>query len=223
MYRNFSISIIMPCYNEEEGLPFVLEKIPEWVDEVIIVDNNSTDLTARIGSEKGARVFREEKQGYGHAYFKGFAEAKGDIFITLDGDGTYPLENCAHLVDSLIDTPLDFISACRFPLQNPENMDPVSKLGNWVLTLMTGILFNYGLKDSQSGMWVFRAETLPKLQLKSKGMAFSEEIKVEAIRRGLRFKEVHIPYYERYGTKKIKKFEDGIKNLVYLFRLRLRK
>lgn len=204
-------------------MPHVLEKVPDWVDEVVIVDNNSTDKTARIGEEMGARVFREEKQGYGYAYHRGFAEAKGDIFITMDGDGTYPVEEMQRLTDMLLDRELDFISACRFPLSNPENMDGVSKFGNKVLTLSARILFGYGLKDSQSGMWVFRKECLSKMKLKSNGMAFSEEIKIEAIRRKLRFAEEHIPYHLRYGEKKIKKFRDGIKNLWFLIPLRFRR
>ncbi|MEM6269273.1 MAG: glycosyltransferase family 2 protein [Bacteroidota bacterium] len=221
--RELRISLIIPCYNEEEGLPFVLEKVPEIVDEIVIVDNNSTDTTAKLACEAGARVFREPQQGYGHAYYRGFAEATGDIFVTMDGDGTYPPEEIERLIGSLLAEELDFISACRFPLANPKNMDPVSKFGNWVLTRMTRILFGYGLRDSQSGMWVLRREALERLRLESRGMAFSEEIKIEAIRRGLRFREMHIPYYLRFGKKKIKKFEDGIKNLFYLLKLRFRK
>lgn len=223
MYRGHTISLIIPAYNEEEGLPFVLEKAPQSLDEVIVVDNNSTDLTADIGIRFGAKVFREEKQGYGNAYFKGLAEATGDIFVTMDGDGTYPVDRIEALVDALLDEKLDFISACRFPLAVKENMDPVSKFGNWVLTTTTQILFGYRLRDSQSGMWVFRKECLAKMRLQNRGMGFSEEIKIEAIRRKLRFREIHIPYYERYGTKKIKKFEDGVKNLWFLFQLRFRK
>ncbi len=223
MLHGKTISLIIPCYNEEEGLPVVLKNVPSFVDEVIVVDNNSTDLTATIGKDSGAKVFRETEQGYGHAYFKGFAEAKGGIFVTLDGDGTYPVEEIERLVNLLLHDGLDFISACRFPLQNKKNMDIVSKFGNFVLTLITKILFGMGLKDSQSGMWVFRSEILPKLTLKSKGMPFSEEIKIEAIRRKLKFREVHIPYHLRYGKKKIKKFRDGVSNLWWLFKLRFRK
>lgn len=223
MFRQLSVSLVIPCYNEEEGLPFVLEKVPDLVDEIVIVDNNSTDMTRKIGEELGAKVFREQQQGYGYAYHKGFAEAKGDLIVTMDGDGTYPPEEIERLLEILFDQKLDFISACRFPLQNPENMDRVSKFGNWVLTTATRILFGMGLKDSQSGMWVFRRECLDRIKLKSNGMAFSEEIKIEAIRRKLKFREVHIPYHERYGEKKIKKFQDGIKNLFFLFTLRFRR
>lgn len=223
MYRDHTISLLIPAYNEEEGLPIVLEAAPGFLDEIVIVDNNSTDMTANIGAQFGAKVFRESQQGYGFAYFRGLAEVSGDIIVTMDGDGTYPVEKIEFLVNILLDKNLDFISACRFPLQNPKNMDPVSKFGNWVLTKTTQILFGVKLKDSQSGMWVFRRKCLEQLKLSNNGMGFSEEIKIEAIRRKLKFREVHIPYYERYGEKKIKKFQDGIKNLVFLIQLRFRK
>ena len=102
-------------------------------------------------------------------------------------------------------------------------MDPVSKFGNWVLTSSTRLLFGFALKDSQSGMWVFHRACLGVMRLESNGMPFSEEIKIEAIQRGLKFREIHIPYYERYGEKKIKKFRDGMRNLWWLLKLRFRR
>lgn len=223
MHRGLRISVIIPCYNEEAGLGIVLDAIPDWVDEIICVDNNSTDATAIIAAKKKATVIRETRQGYGFAYHTGFAAATGDVIITLDGDGTYPTESFEMLSNALIDKNLEFISACRFPLLVPENMDPVSKLGNWVLSVTTRILFGTGLRDSQSGMWVFYRSVLSRLRLESNGMALSEEIKIEAIRRKLRFTEIHIPYHQRFGEKKIKKIQDGILNLIWLLRLRLRK
>lgn len=223
MHGSHRISLIIPCYDEAEGLPHVLRKVPPVVDEVVVVDNDSQDETAAVAASMGAVVVHEGKKGYGNAYFKGFATASGDIFVTLDGDGTYPVDEITRLLEVMENEKLDFISACRFPLSEPKNMDPVSRFGNWVLTLVTAVLFGYGIKDSQSGMWVFRKSALGKMRLKSTGMALSEEIKIEAVRRGLKFKEIHIPYYERFGEKKIKKFQDGIRNLVYLLQLRLRK
>ena len=223
MRHNKTISLIIPCYNEALALPHVLPLVPDFVDEVLIVDNNSTDETIAIAESFGAKVVVEKRQGYGAAYKKGFSTATADVFVTLDGDGTYPLEEIARLLEILENESLDFISACRFPLQNPKNMDKVSLFGNRVLTLTAKILFGYGLKDSQSGMWVFKRSCLEKMRIESDGMPLSEEIKIEAIKRKLRFKEVHIPYHERYGEKKIKNFRDGIHNMWFLFYLRFRK
>jgi hypothetical protein len=223
MIHGHTVAVIIPCYNEEEGLEKVLTTIPESVDKIIVVDNNSTDTTASIGQNFGASVYRELQQGYGYAYKKGFSVTDTDIIVTLDGDGTYPTHEIERLVNILISENLEFISACRFPLSNPKSMDPVSKLGNWVLTTVTKVLFGKKLKDSQSGMWVFYRNVLEKIRLESNGMALSEEIKIECLKRNIKFKEVHIPYYERYGKKKIKKFEDGVKNLFFLLKLKLRK
>lgn len=223
MLQNHSITLIIPCYNEELGLPTVLGKVPSCVDTIMVVDNNSIDQTAEIARQHGAVVVNAPVQGYGAAYKQGFAAAKGDIIVTLDGDDTYPVDLIPDLVGRLIQDKLEFISACRFPLQNPKNMDPVSKFGNWVLTMTAKILFGYGVKDSQSGMWIFRRDTLPKMRLESNGMPLSEEIKIEAIKRGLRFREIHIPYYLRLGEKKIRKFRDGFHNLYFLFYLKFRK
>ena len=122
-----TIVLIIPCFNEALGLPEVLGKIPDCVDEWIVVDNGSTDDTAEIAKGMGAVVIHESKRGYGAAYKAGFAVATADIVVTLDGDGTYPVECIESLVGSMIKEELEFISACRFPLQNPESMDVVSR------------------------------------------------------------------------------------------------
>lgn len=223
MIQGQSIAVIIPCYNEEEGLEKVLNSIPKSVDTIIVVDNNSTDATAIIAKNCGATVFKETQQGYGYAYKRGFSVVQTDIIVTLDGDGTYPTDEIERLVHILQNEQLEFISASRFPLSNPKSMDLISKLGNWILSTVTKILFGSKIKDSQSGMWVFYRHVLNKIRLESNGMALSEEIKIECLKRKIRFKEVHIPYYERYGKKKIKKFEDGVKNLLFLFKLKLRR
>jgi dolichol-phosphate hexosyltransferase len=223
MVQGKSIQLIIPCYNEALGLPHVLSRVPDCVDRVLVVDNASTDETVAIARQFGAQVIRESRRGYGAAYKAGFAAADADVIVTLDGDGTYPVEEIPRLVETLLKEGLDFISACRFPLQNPENMDRVSRIGNWGLTLTAKVLFGYGLKDSQSGMWIFRRELLLKLRLESDGMPLSEEIKIEAIKRKFKLREIHIPYHMRFGEKKIRKFRDGFHNLWFLVYLRFRK
>lgn len=218
-----TIGVLIPCYNEEEGLPYVLQAMPSIVDVVYVIDNQSDDNTAGIAHQFGAIVLKQPIKGYGAAYHMGLKHIQTDIVVTMDGDGTYPVDEIPKLAKYLLDNQLDFLSACRFPLQNPQNMDILSKIGNIILTFTTKLLFNYPIKDSQSGMWVFHRSILAKLNLKSMGMAFSEEIKIESLKKRLAFQEVHIPYYKRFGKKKIKKFQDGIINLVYLFYLKFRK
>lgn len=221
MHRELRISVVIPCYNEEEGLQYVIEGLPDCVDEVVVVDNNSTDRTAEVARSNGARVVFEERKGYGAAYKAGLPAATGDVIVTLDGDGTYPSEQIPELIDHLEDNRLDFISAARFPLKNPKAMDFSNQVGNMVLTVAMLLLYGVPIKDSQSGMWVLRTAVLPKLKLTSDGMPLSEEIKIEAIRaEGVAFAEYHVNYHPRVGTVKLEKWRDGFRNLAFLFRKR---
>lgn len=221
MYRNLTVSVVIPCFNEEHGLRYVLEQMPDYVDEVVVVDNNSTDDTARIAIEGGARVVFEARKGYGRAYQAGLPSATGDIIATVDGDGTYPSHAIASIVDTIVDRELDFVSASRFPLRNARAMRRRNQLGNKVLTYTFRLLYLRWVADSQSGMWVFRRDCLDQVRPTQPGMAFSEEIKIEALQaKGLRFGEVHIDYHERIGETKLFTWRDGWLNLWFLVRRR---
>ncbi len=219
------VSVIIPTLNEEESIGHVLDKIPrdpkyEW--EIMIVDGDSKDKTREIAENKGARVIIEKRKGYGRAYKTGFAAATGDIIVTLDGDDTYPAEKIPELVDYLLKNDLDFISCERFSKMQKGAMSATHKFGNWVLTITTRILFGVKIKDSQSGMWVFRKEILKDLNLTSDGMPFSEEIKIEAWRK-FKCEEVPIEYRERKGEVKLNTWRDGLKNLKFLFKKRFKR
>ena len=221
MHRDLKISVVIPCYNEEEGVRYVIDGLPECIDEVVVVDNNSTDRTAEVARSLGANVVFEKRKGYGAAYKAGLPAATGDVIVTLDGDGTYPSEQIPELVDYLEDQNLDFISASRFPLKNPEAMNFTNKIGNNVLTIAMLLLYGTPIKDSQSGMWIFRTRVLPKLNLTSDGMPLSEEIKIEAIRaKDVAFAEYNVNYHPRVGEVKLDKWRDGFRNLVFLVKKR---
>jgi glycosyltransferase involved in cell wall biosynthesis len=221
MHRGLKLSVVIPCYNEEDGIRSVIESMPKYVDEIVVVDNNSTDKTSEVARGLGAVVVFQPLKGYGAAYQAGLPAATGDVIATLDGDGTYPADEISILVDALEDRHLDFISGARFPLRNGGAMNFSNKVGNWVLTVTTMLLWFRPLRDSQSGMWVFRRSVLPTLRLTSNGMALSEEIKIEAIERlGKRFAEVGIDYRPRIGEVKLQKWRDGWLNLSFLFNKR---
>jgi hypothetical protein len=221
MYRDKSVSVVIPCYNEEEGVAVVIKSLPDFIDEVVVVDNNSTDRTAEVAEELGARVIFEGTKGYGAAYKAGLPAVKGDITVTMDGDGTYPVEQIGECIDYLLDNGLDFVSAARFPLKDSDAMYFSNKLGNTILTVATLVLFMRNVRDSQSGMWIYRSEIYPKLNLKSDGMPLSEEIKINAIRHpDIEFDEYHVNYHPRVGEVKLNKWKDGFENLIYLLKLR---
>jgi len=222
MYRGKRISVVIPCYNEEEGIRTVIEQMPPIVDEILVVDNASTDRTAEIARELGARVVFEGRKGYGRAYKTGFEKARGDIIVTMDGDGTYPPSSIELLVTVLLAEKLDFMTARRWRSQSDNSKSPLRLLGNAVLTGATMLLFRKFLVDSQSGMWVFRREILEKMQPESDTMALSQEIKILAFtHKGLRCLEMPIYYGERIGDSKLNLWRDGFGNLFQLFKLRL--
>ncbi len=221
MYNNQSITVIMPCLNEEQGIEQVLRRMPDFVDEVIVVDNGSTDRTSEVAADFGARVIREDARGYGRAYKKGFAFATSDIIVTLDGDHSYPPDAISYLLEAFRHLEVDFLNASRFPVRDPKAMSFKHKIGNFILSVAMSLLYFRWIHDSQSGMWVFRRSILSEMTLESDGMAFSEEIKIEALKSSrIKFAEISILYTSRLGEIKLNPWRDGFYNLWFLLKKR---
>ena len=221
LYKGLRITVIIPCLNEEQGIEKVLRRMPEFVDQVIVVDNNSTDRTADVAESLGAQVIREQVRGYGRAYKKGFSQATGDVIVTLDGDHSYPPDAISYLLEAFLHLEVDFLNASRFPVRDRQAMSFKHKFGNFILSLAMSLLFFRWVRDSQSGMWVFRRSILDGMRLDSDGMAFSEEIKIEALKNSsVRFAEISIQYSSRLGEIKLNPWRDGIHNLLFLLRKR---
>jgi glycosyltransferase involved in cell wall biosynthesis len=222
MFLGKRISVVIPCHNEEEGVRAVIEQMPPVVDEILVVDNASTDRTSEVARELGARVVHEERKGYGRAYKTGFEKARGDIIVTMDGDGTYPPNSIPLLVQVLLTEKLDFMTARRWRSKQDKSKSPLRLFGNAVLTSVTMVLFRRFLVDSQSGMWVFRRDALPNFQPTADTMALSQEIKILAFTNPkVRCLEMPIYYGERVGESKLNLWRDGFGNLLQLFGLRL--
>ena len=221
MYKSQKITVIIPCLNEEQGVEQVLRRMPEFVDEVIVVDNGSTDRTGEVARSFGARVIREDVRGYGRSYKAGFASASGDVIVTLDGDHSYPPDAISYLLEAFLHLEADFLNASRFPVRDRRAMSFKHKFGNLILSLAMSVLYFRWVRDSQSGMWVFRRTILKGMKLVSDGMAFSEEIKIEALKnRHDRFAEISIQYSSRLGEMKLNPWRDGFHNLWFLVKKR---
>src|SRR5690606_30661662 len=141
----------------------VLRLMPDYVDEVIVVDNGSTDRTAEVAAGFGATVVPEMVRGYGRAYKRGFSEATGDVIVTLDGDHSYPVDALSYLLSAFEHLDVDFLNASRFPVRDSNAMSLKHMIGNWVLSLVTSALYLRWVSDSQSGMWVFKRSILDKI------------------------------------------------------------
>jgi glycosyltransferase involved in cell wall biosynthesis len=221
MYKGQSITVIIPCLNEEQGIRRVLESMPEFVDEVIVVDNNSTDRTHQVATALGAKVIHERVRGYGRSYKRGFADATGDLIVTLDGDHSYPVDAISYLLEAFLHLNVDFLNASRFPVRDRNSMSLKHKIGNLILSIAMSVLYLRWVRDSQSGMWVFRRSILSAMKLEADGMAFSEEIKIEALKSStITFGEISILYTSRLGEIKLNPWRDGIQNLWFLVKKR---
>ncbi len=218
-------SVVIPTMNEEASIGAVLDEVHAVLAnrdvEVLTVDTDSRDRTNEIARAKGARVVPEPRRGYGRAYKTGFAEARGTYILTLDADLTYPAAAFRELLPPLEAGTADFVAANRISRLSDPAMTGMHRIGNTMLNVAFRVLYRYPMHDSQSGMWAFRREILPRLHVVHDGMAFSEELKVEVIRRGFRYLEVPIDYRERLGEKKIRSFRDAFENFFWLFRKRV--
>jgi len=225
-----SIGVVLRTFRAaaEEGNRTLFRESPvDW--EILVVDGASTDGTGAIATAEGARVIVERRRGYGRAYRTGFAAATGEVIATADGDATYPVETVPALVRRLLDDGVDFLSGDRMAYVDRRSMTTEHRIGNWVLNAFLAIAYHRYVKglpdrtlaDSQSGFWVFRRSVLDEIALTQDGMALSEELKIEVIRRGLKFVEVPIHYGERATPPKLHSYRDGLRNLWFLAKKRL--
>ncbi len=218
------ITIVIPALNEEKAIADVLNQVPVddlnemgYEVEKIVVDNGSTDNTVSIAKENGAFVVYQPERGYGNAYKEGFLHASGDIIVTGDADMTYPFDELPKLMEIFERENIDFMTTDRLTTLESGVMTKTHVFGNWGLTLVTKILFNWPFKDSQSGMWIFKRSIWQSLDVTSNGMQFSQEIKIEAFIKGYRCTEVPVTYRARVGDVKLSTFKDGIINISHLF------
>ncbi|MGA7861089.1 MAG: glycosyltransferase family 2 protein [Thermoplasmata archaeon] len=235
-------SLVIPTLNESASIGYVLRTFRtaaesanqrfffrnpiDW--EVLVVDGPSTDGTAEVAQKEGARVISEPRKGYGRAYRTGFAAATGEVIATADGDASYPVDEIPWFVLDLLEHRLDFLTCDRLSYLDSKAMTTEHRIGNRMLNFTLRAFFHSalqgaparGVRDSQSGMWIFRREILDRLRLTQDGMAFSEELKIEVLLRGLRFEETPVHYSERWGAPKLSSWRDGAHNMLFLFQKR---
>ena len=199
------ISVIIPVYNEEDSIGLVLDALPQnLIHEIIVVDNNSTDDTARSASEKGARVVAEKRRGYGSACLKGISELDNpDIVVFLDGDfSDYP-EEIIQLVEPIESGKKDFVLGSRMLI--PESRSallPQSRYGNQLAVFLMRLFFRHKFTD----LGPFRAiryESLKAIAMQDANFGWTVEMQIKAVKKGLRIMEIPVKYRERVGVSKI--------------------
>ena len=213
---------MIPCRNEERIISLLLERIPPYVDEIIVVDNNSSDHTGEVAKKAGAKVLLEKRAvqgiGYGFVHQTGIHAAKGDYIVGVDGDDTYPTDVIKPIVEYMEKNRIDFISCNRLPLRRPHAISIVRQFGITILNMTVWVLYGYRIKDILSGMWVMNKKAKLLLHPGSGDWNFSPEIKLEAIRNpNISFQEYHIDHFDRANERsKQQIWKTGFEHLLFI-------
>jgi glycosyltransferase involved in cell wall biosynthesis len=217
------ITALICALNEADNLPYVLPKIPKWVDEVLLVDGHSIDKTVEVAKElrPDIRILYQPGKGKGDALKCGIKNATGDIIVTLDADGTTSPEEIPNFIEPLLKG-YDFAKGSRF-LQGRPNMPLHRRFGNWVLVTTANILHGTKYTDICSGYNAFWKSALERVELSSDGFEMEQEMNVRVKKAGLRV--VEVPCQDRGrlgGTSKTKDLQQGVKDLLTILRERFR-
>ncbi len=224
------IVVIIPAYNEEASIPYVIKEIPSIVDEIIVVSNNSTDNTEENARQAGATVLVEPNKGYGYACLKGMdyvasfkKNEQPDIVVFLDGDySDYP-EELTKIVQPIIEENIDFVVGARVKtLREEGSMTGPQIFGNWLATNLMRLFFRSKFTD----LGPFRAikyEKLLALKMEDKTYGWTVEMQLKALKQKLSYKEIPVKYKNRIGVSKVSgtvkgAIFAGVKILTWIFK-----
>ena len=202
------IKVIIPAFNEENAIAKVIQEIPSFVDEIIVISNNSTDKTVEVATKAGATVLSESKKGYGYACLKGMdhiaqATIKPDIVVFLDGDySDYP-EELTKLVQPIINKKAHFVLGARTKnLRETGSMTPQQIFGNGLATF----LMKYFFKSKFTDLGPFRAikyDTLLALNMVDKTYGWTVEMQLKILKNKISYIEIPVRYKNRIGASKV--------------------
>ncbi|MBI4169161.1 MAG: glycosyltransferase family 2 protein [Acidobacteria bacterium] len=207
MIRPVRIAAVIPVRNEQASLPLVLDALPrDLLDEVVVVDNGSTDGTATVARSRGATVLEERRGGYGAACLRGIEYLKArrpDLVVFLDGDFSDHPEEMPLLLDPIRRGESDLVIGSRLlGRREPGSLLPQALAGNWLATRLMRLF--YGGRFTDLGPFrAIRFEALLGLGMRDRGFGWTAEMQVKALKRGLRTREVPVSYRRRVGTSKI--------------------
>ncbi|SHN47575.1 glycosyltransferase family 2 protein [Cryptosporangium aurantiacum] len=227
-----TVSVVIPTMNEARNIPTVLGALPDYIDEIVLVDANSVDGTveAALTVRPDIRVIRQTRRGKGNALAAGFEAATGDYVVMIDADGSMdPAEIDAFVLE--LDNGADYVKGSRFvPGGGSDDISPLRRAGNWGLNTLTNVLFLTRYTDLCYGYNAFRKDAIPSFGLpaahtpeSSWGDGFEVEtlINIRVARADLAIAEVPSFEYDRlHGESNLRTFRDGWRVLVTIMRER---
>ena len=230
--KNPRIKVIIPAFNEENSIGLVIQDIPDVVEEVIVVSNNSTDQTEENAQKAGATVLSETRKGYGYACLKGMdyvaaQQEKPDIIVFLDGDySDYP-EQLSAIIQPILQENIDFVIGARVDrLREEGSMTFPQIFGNWFATRLMRLFF--GAKFTDLGPFrAIKYEKLLALKMEDKTYGWTVEMQLKAIKQKLSYVEVPVNYRNRIGVSKVSgtvkgAIMAGVKILGWIFKYSLK-
>ncbi|WP_419212719.1 glycosyltransferase family 2 protein [Maribacter sp. X9] len=222
------IKVIIPAYNEADSIALVIQELPKTVSEIIVINNNSTDDTAKNARKVGATVLNEDRKGYGYACLKGLdyvaSQSKPpDLIVFIDGDySDYPAE-LNKVVAPILEDDLDFVVGARKKsLREEGSMTPQQVFGNWLATFLMRLFFKANFTD----LGPFRAikyEKLKELEMQDKTYGWTVEMQLKILKKKMAYTEVPVRYKRRIGVSKVSgtvkgSIFAGIKILGWIFK-----
>lgn len=221
-----SLCILIPCHNEEVSIATVVQEyLAEFPEaKCIVVDNASTDLTARRALEAGAIVLTEPRKGKAQAVSTALERIQSDVVIMVDGDGSYPATGARILFDEYLRQSTDLITGIRTPTDSKEPIfRPMHQFGTRLFGCCTSLIFGYSSRDIFSGLRLFSRRFYKNVPILSNGFELEMELTVQAVDKSFTYCELEVPFQERIGgTKsKLRTVHDGIRilrSLLVLFR-----
>jgi glycosyltransferase involved in cell wall biosynthesis len=225
-YRDNSIAVVLPCFNEAPVIAEVVAGFRAALPEadIHVFDNNSTDGTREAAVAAGAEVHHVGPRGKGNVVRRMFADIEADIYVMADGDGTYDSGTARRLVDALIDGNLDMVVGTRVPIGDGAEYRFGHQAGNRLLTGMVAHIFGQGFTDMLSGYRVLSRRYVKSFPALSKGFEIETELTIHALELRAPYAEIETAYGSRIegSDSKLDTIGDGFNILKSIVRLYLR-